>query len=133
MNKINPAFILIFFVVILLFALIKTDSLKKDILENQVTLSNVLAKAKEIGELKKRWDSKNDQRKVDSILSQPHLSGKFETKKSQDRYIITANNLDKDAIDQAMKSFLNEPLKIKSFELDRVGDNNISFRLEIEL
>ncbi|NWF66097.1 MAG: hypothetical protein HXX81_01380 [Campylobacterales bacterium] len=133
MNKINPAFILIFFVAILIFAFSKTLKLEEDVMQNAKALSTIEAKAKEINELKSRWNLKNAQKKADSILSQPQLNGKFETKALQDKYIIIGNNLNKDAIDHAMKSFFNESLEIKNFELDRINENNISFKLEIAL
>ncbi len=135
MSKINPLYMLIFFILVLVLMVYKTSDMQNKIID--VTQKNVYieADAKEIGLLKKRWkDQKLMLQRLKKILEHKTFASKV-TKKEKKRniYNIKLENLDYRALDSFVNKILNEPITVKKMIIERFSENKASVYLECAL
>jgi hypothetical protein len=135
MSKINPLYLLGFFLFVAVLMIYKTGSTQEKI--NDLTASNVQIEAdgKQIQLLKERWkDSKRMQKRIESILSHHTFKNNvIKKEKKKNRYIFQLHELDQRTLDAFTNKILNEPIIVKKMEIERFSDSNASISLECSL
>ncbi len=135
MNKINPLYLLGFFVFVAIFMIYKTSSTQEKII---IVTQNSIQKeinGKEIALLKKRWkDKKAMIGRLNTILTHKKFANKI-TKKEKKRgaYLIELQNLDYRTLDSFVNKILNEAIVIKKMKIERFSESNASVALECKL
>lgn len=131
----KPVLILGLLLVVLLVVIFKTSQMNGDLAERLVAVKAIESEAKQIDELKSSWERRgNAQKRMDAALSHPALK-QFEINKEQkkDIYVVEIPLIDKRGLDALTGKVLNETLKIETFEIVRLDENNASVKLEVRL
>ena len=135
MNRINPLYVLLFFVV---FALLMAwmDSQKRE--QGQVLLreiSQMQQEGESIASLKSKWkDEKADLKKLERIIKRVSVKGDdIKTKKEKGIYRAEISMLSGFQAEKLINSLLNDTLNLESLTLERLGDNNVSLVLECQI
>jgi len=135
MNKINPLYLLGFFIFVALFMVYKTGTVQSKIMN--ATQNNIQTEidGKEIALLKKRWkDQKAMKKRLDSVLSHKKYASKV-TKKEKKRgtYLIELKDLDHRSLDSFTNKILNEAIVIKKMKIERFSESKASVLMECSL
>ena len=135
MNKINPLYMLLFFLFAAVIVIYKTTTLEQKI-ETQKR-ANTVAKsyARQIRTLKSQWkDSKKMLSRIGKIVSAPNYA-KFITKKEKKRksFFIEAKGMDKRTLDSFVNKLLNEAIAIKKLRIVREDAHKASLFAECAL
>ena len=132
MNKVNPLYMLIFFVLVAIVMIYKVDSTQKRVIA--ISQKNVQAEAdaKEISLLKKRWKNQKLMiNRLKKILSQKSFANRLTKKeKKRNSYIIKLENLDYHTLDSFTNKILNEAITLKKMQIERFSESNASIELE---
>ncbi len=135
MNKINPLYLLLFFVLAAILMMYKVSATESRI--TNLTQENARAEAdgKAISQLKSRWkDNAAMQKRVDSILGMSNFNQNV-TKRDRTKttYKIVLIGLDNISLDAFTNKLLNEAIAIKSIEIERFSESNATVAVECEL
>ncbi len=135
MNKINPIYILGFFVLVLIIVIFQNFSIKNKILETTQQVSSIKQNGQVIASLKKHWKNPaQSQKSIDAILNHRDFKANVvKLKKKASSYKISLHNLDAKKLDKLVGKILNEYVILKKITIDRIAENNISMKMEIEL
>jgi len=135
MNKINPLYFVLLLLILLFFVVYKNYKIQDKISNSVQAITIFEQKADYISKLKKHWrDKKVIKRKVNSILKSPQLKGiKIDKEEKRNSIKISANELNAKKTRALFAKFFNAPLIIKSFDVKRYSDTNVSVSLEIGL
>ncbi len=135
MNKINPLYLLLFFVLVVLLMIYKVSETETQI--NEVIRQNAHFESdgKEISGLKNRWkDSDAVVKRIDTILSLKNFSSQISKRdKTKTGYKIVLEGLDNVTLDAFTNKLLNESIAIKSIEIERISETNATISVECEL
>jgi len=135
MNKINPLYLLGFFILVFLLVVYKTEVMQKKIVLNAQNNVQIEADAKEIYLLKGRWKNQKQMIiRLKKILEHKAFASKV-TKKQRKRniYQIELKNLDYRTLDSFVNKILNEAIIIKKMTIQRNSENSASVSLECSL
>ncbi len=133
MNKINPLYILIFFVIVAFLMVYKSVQTQNKI----VTIARHNVQIEQDGSyiktLKDRWKNpKMSQKRLESVLSKfPKEITSKEKKKGT--YIIKAKTLNARSADKLMNALLNEAITFKKIKLEHTSKTTINMLLEVTL
>ncbi len=135
MNKINPLYILGFFVLVLVTMIIQNMSMQTKIAEASQQVSVIKQVGQEISALKKHWkDPTQAKKNIDLLLSNRAFKAKVtKQEKKANIYKIALKDMDAATLDKFMSKVLNEYVVIKKISIDRVAESKISIAMEIEL
>lgn len=134
MNRINPLYIGLLLVGILLFLLTQLSSAKKDLKdaksEHQVTTEIV----NELGSLKSVYGSKAKVKKaLKRILALSSLkSADIKESSTKSGINLSSSSMDKVALDALMGKLLNGAYNIEKFKIKKIDDKKVSFEMEIK-
>jgi len=135
MNKINPLYILVFFIFVAIFMIYKTGVTQTKIVD--ATHNNIQTEidGKEILLLKKRWkDQKIMKKRLDRILSHKKFASKvIKKEKKRGTYFIELKALDHRSLDSFTNKILNEAIIIKKMKIERFSESNVSIFMECSL
>ncbi|MEA2111652.1 MAG: hypothetical protein U9P71_06340 [Campylobacterota bacterium] len=135
MNKINPLYILIFFILVLLLMIVQNITMQNKIMEASQQISIIKKVGQEISSLKEHWKNPTQAKKnIDALLNNRTFK-KSVTKqeKKSNLYKIALKDLNAVTLDKFMSKILNEYVVIKKISIDRVAEDKISIAMEIEL
>lgn len=135
MNKINPLYLLLFFVMVAALMIYKVSSTESKIAQVAQENAHAEADGKLIGQLKHRWkDSVGTQKRIDSILGLSHFNQNVTKRdKTKTGYKIVVEGLDNTTLDAFTNKLLNEAIAIKSLEIERFSESNATVSVECEL
>lgn len=135
MNKIDPLYILGFFVLMTLMMAYQGSSMER----KAATQASINAKteqmAKRFTALKERWkDRKKSQERIERVLGLRALSKHIIKKeKKQGKYRIEMAPLNASQINMLVSKIFNSEVRIKSVDLMRNGDKSVSAVMEFSL
>jgi hypothetical protein len=135
MNKINPLYILLFFVFFAVIMAWMTSQKREQEQELLHEISLMRQEGEYIGALKSRWkDDAKDLQKLERITKRIRAKGDdIKVKKEKGMYRLNMPVLTGSQAEKFVNDVLNETINLESLELVRTGDNNISLTLECQL
>lgn len=138
MNKINPLIVIAILALVLIILIYEDNKISKQIDELNKELATLEAENSEIARKSSIWkDEKKDKQTIENLLSSNELSNaKVHKNIIKNIYKFEIEMLDEKGSDFVTNKILNSTLKLKSIELSRIEENNLSFlslRAEIEL
>ena len=133
--KFNPLYILGLLLVVLIFAVYKTQNKEEQIRQANLQLQTLTSKAKELEALKQSWEDRGEAlKKIRAALSHPVLRDvTINEQQKKSAYVLEFPNLNKQELNHVSSKLLNETLVIKRFELERLDDANATLAMEIGL
>jgi len=134
-NKINPLYVLGFFVLVLVITIIQNASMQHKITEAAQLVSSIKQNGQKVAMLKQHWkNSSQTVQHIDALLQQaPFKSKVVKQERKAGHYKISLQQLDAPLLDRFMGKILNEYVAVKKITIDRLSSTNISVALEIEL
>lgn len=135
MNKINPLYILLFFVFFAVIMAWMTSQKREQEQELLHEISLMRQEGEYIGALKSRWkDDAKDLQKLERTTKRIRAKGDdIKVKKEKGMYRLDMPVLTGSQAEKLVNDVLNETINLESLELIRTGDNNISLTLECQL
>jgi hypothetical protein len=135
MTKINPLYILALLALTFVLIVYSNGRLEKQIIETQVINGELEKSGKQIKNLKRNWDNKEQMSaKINTILSDPQLSKKVLDKNIKgDTYKISLGGLNDKETDILMDKLLNGFITINLLSIKSENDANVSVVMELEL
>ncbi len=135
MNKINPIYILLFFISITLFMMYQSSSMQDKISEQEQKNSTILQSGKQLKVLQERWgDSQSAKRDIDKVLELKQLSKKLKSATLDDGiYTIKLDALTAREVDTLTSKLLNLSVEIESINYKRDSDKSVSVEMEFVL
>ncbi len=131
--KINPLYIALLLIVALLFVIYQLGSAKTELRESKNSLAKTEAMAEEIDALKRSWDNpKTSSSALDRLLKAPQLkSANIQQTKKRGSIVLKSKKADLKAANYFFVKLFNGTYILKSFEIERLDDESISFSMEI--
>lgn len=135
MRQINPLYISLLFVVVLLLVFIKLHNAKEDQNRAKSDLVKTEMMAKRIVALKRNWDDgKARERALEKVLKASVLRNAGLIKKRKGKIItVTTKKVDAKAVEFLLNKLLNGTYAIRNIQLRRLNNEYASMRMEIEL
>jgi hypothetical protein len=135
MTKINPLYILALLAFTFVLIVYSNGRLEKQIIETHAMNSKLEKSGKQIKNLKRNWDNKEQMSaKINTILSDPQLSKKVLDKNIKgDTYKISLGGLNDKETDILMDKLLNGFITINLLSIKSENDANVSVMMELEL
>ena len=135
MNKINPLYILGFFVLMAVLMMYENHRMEQKISAKAQQNAATQLLGKKVASLKARWkDPKAAQRKIDAVLGvKPFESKVTKRQKKNGTYKVRVAELDARAVDTLVTKLLNETVSVKSMKIVRNGDKNVTVDWEFVL
>ncbi len=133
MNKINPLYMLIFFVVVAFLMVYKSMQTQDKIIQTARHNVQIEQDGSYIKSLKDRWKSpKESKKRLEKILSK---FTKVITSKEKKRgvYIIKADSLNDRNADKLINALLNEAITLKKMTLEHTSKTTVSMVMEVTL
>jgi len=130
MNRINPIYISILLVMILVFTAFKLSSSKDELKEAKTSYAQVQKVSSSLVGLKKVYGDKNKIRASLTKILKTLPKLKYKMKNSSVK--ITAKSLDLASLNKIMSKFLNNSYNINSFNIKRLSDEKVSLNMEIK-
>ena len=134
MNRINPLYIGLLLVGVLLFLVVRLNSVKSDlsdVKEEYKTTKNMVG---ELRSLKNVYGNKEKVTKsLKRILNLSSLrSAEIKQSSRKSGISISSSNMDKKALDALMGKILNGSYNIEKFKIKKINDKKVSFEMEIK-
>lgn len=135
MRQINPLYISLLFVVVLLLVFMKLDSAKEEHNRAKSDLVKTEMMAKHIVALKRNWDDgKARERALNKVLKASVLRNAGLSRKRKGKIItLSTKKVDARAVEFLLNKLLNGTYAIRSMQLRRLNNEYASMRMEIEL
>ncbi len=135
MSKINPLYILALLALTFILIVYSNIRLERQIIETQVMNGELETSGKQIKNLKRNWDNKEQMSaKINTILADPQLTKKVVDKNIKgDTYKISLSGLNDKETDLLMDKLLNGFITINLFSVKAENDANVSVVMELEL
>ncbi|QOY52842.1 hypothetical protein [Candidatus Sulfurimonas baltica] len=133
MNRINPIYVLILLVMILVLTTFKLNSGKIELKEAQEIYKTTEKIATELGGLKEVYGDKAKVKKsLKSILKQPALkSASISEKFKASSLSISSEAIEINSLNLLMSKLLNGAYDIHSMQIKKLSDDKVSFKMEI--
>lgn len=131
--KINPLYIALLLIVALLFVIYQLGSAKTELRESKNSLVKIEAMADEIDALKRSWDNpKTSGSALERLLKAPQLkSANIQQTKKRGSIVLKSKKADRKATNYFFVKLFNGTYILKSFDIERIDDESISFNVEI--
>jgi len=135
MSKINPLYILALLALTFVLIVYSNATLERHIIETQTINIELEKSGKQIKNLKRNWDNKEQMAsKINTILNDPQLSKKVLDKNIKgDVYKISMGGLSDKETDILMDKLLNGFITINLLSIKAENDANASVMMELEL
>jgi hypothetical protein len=135
MSKINPLYILGFFLFMALLMIYQNSAMEKKIALKAQENAATQMLGKKVAALKSQWkDPKAAQKRVDAVLGLRQLKSKVTKRQKKARvYYVTVSELSARELDTLSAKLLNETVIVKSLKLTRNGDRNVTAEWEFAL
>jgi len=135
MSKINPLYILALLALTFVLIVYSNATLERHIIETQTINIELEKSGKQIKNLKRNWDNKEQMTsKINTILNDPQLSKKVLDKNIKgDVYKISMGGLSDKETDVLMDKLLNGFITINLLSIKAENDANASVMMELEL
>ena len=135
MNKINPFYILGFFVLMALLMMYENHHMEQKISAKAQANAATQILGKKVASLKSRWKNpKQAQKKIDAVLGLKQFSSKVRKRvKKSGVYKIEVAELNAREVDTLVTKLLNETVSVKSLKIVRNGDKNVTVDWEFAL
>jgi len=135
MSKINPLYILALLALTFVLVVYSNATLERHIIETQTINIELEKSGKQIKNLKRNWDNKEQMTsKINTILNDPQLSKKVLDKNIKgDVYKISMGGLSDKETDILMDKLLNGFITINVLSIKAENDANASVMMELEL
>ncbi|MCW9026713.1 MAG: hypothetical protein OQJ77_05300 [Thiovulaceae bacterium] len=134
MNRINPLYLGVLLVVILVLSVYSLNSAKKSLMESKESFKETQKIANELSSLKKAYANKKiNERALKKVLAQAVLrdaSIKAEYKNNVVK--LNSDNMDKKALDFLIGKLLNSTYDIRKMKIKRLSEEKASLELEIK-
>lgn len=125
MNRVNPLYIALLLVFILVISIFKLSAAKSELDEVKLTYKETSALANELVSLKRAY---KDSKKLKSIFR----SLKVETKFKKHSLKVSSSSLDKRTLNNMMSKVLNGSFNITSLTIKKLSPQKVSFDMEIK-
>jgi len=135
MSKINPLYILALLGLIFSLIVYSNIRLERQIIETQLLNGELETSGKQIKNLKRNWDNKEQMSaKINTIFADPQLTKKVVDKNIKgDTYKISLSGLNDKETDILMDKLLNGFITINLLSIKAENDANVSVVMELEL
>lgn len=125
MNRINPLYLGLFLVFILLISVFQLNDAKDELKEVKSSYKKTLKIANELKALKSVYKEKQ---KIKTILN----SAKVDTKYKKNSVKVHSKSMDKKTLTNLMSKLLNGSYNINSLDIKKLSDEKVSFSMEIK-
>jgi len=134
MNRLNPLYIGIFLLLLLVFSIIKLIDVKKELHEEKNLYEKTLKISLDTSALKKAFANKErEKREILHILSHPILKDANIKKEVTSSGIhISANNMDIKALNYFMGKILNATFNITMLKIRKINENKSTLEVKIK-
>ncbi len=134
MNRINPLYLALLLVAILLMVIFKLSSAKSELLEAKEEYKSTLALVDELSALKKVYADKNKiKRDLKRVLGNSVLkNAQIEQHATKSSITISSKSMDIKALNYLMGKILNSSYNITSLSIKKLSDEKVSLQMEIK-
>jgi len=133
MNRINPLYIGLSLLLIIVFVSYKLNLITDEYVKSKEEYRKTLSLAEELKSLKSVYDDKDRYKKsLRKILRHSSLkNSNIKEVKGTKTVKLSSDNMDKKAINFLMGKILNDTYQIKSMKITRLNDLNVSLEMEL--
>ena len=133
--KINPLYIGLLLLVALIFSIYQLDQSKVALHKSKDALVKIESMAEEIDALKRAWDSpKSTTTALNRLLKAPQLkSANIQKTKKRGLIVLTSKKANLKATNYFFVKLFNGAYILKKFDVQRLDDESVSFKVEIIL
>jgi hypothetical protein len=131
MNKINPLYIIGFFIVLSLFVYYKTSQKKYELTQLQENYKTTKELALKLHALKKAYSPQNKKILSRILKSSILQSTNLKVKDSKTKTKITAKMINKSALNYLMNRIFNSTFNITKIDIRRVDNTHANLDMEI--
>ena len=135
MRQINPLYIALLLIAVLVMVVIRLDIAKETQRQAKADLEKTQVMAKRIEALKKSWDKgKATKKELDRLLkSSPLRSAGIESKEQRGTVSVIAKKIDAKAAEYLLNKLLNGTYIINTISIKRLDDETGALHAEISL
>ncbi len=132
MNRINPLYIALFLVFILVITIYQKHKIEEMLSQEEQRLHQIQDVAKKISTLKHYWgDQKIQRQRVLNLVNSPIIRPFIKTsQQNRDRYKLFLHHIDAKNADRVADKIFNSFVRIGSLTIDRKNKENISMEVE---
>jgi len=134
MNRINPLYLGLLLVVILMISIFKLNSAKVQLQDAKDNFEKTSKLALELSALKKTYANSNKHKNaLKRILNQASLkNAAIVAKYKNSNAKLSSESIDKKSLDFLMGKLLNSTFNISSFDIKKLSEQKASFKMEIK-
>ncbi len=134
MKQINPLYIALFLIAVMVVVMFKREGAIAMQQETRAELKKTEMMAKRIGALKKSWEAGEQTKKsLDRLLKRVSRTAKIEHKEQHDTIVITAKKIDAKTVSYMLNKLFNNTYVIKAMTIKRLDGKSASLEVEIML
>ncbi len=133
MNRINPLYLALLLVVVLLMLVFKVSNAKDELLEVKREYKSTLALVDELTALKKVYTDKNKvQKELKRVLNNSMMKNAQVQQHTTKRAMsLSSKSMDIKALNYLMGKILNSSYNITSLTIKKLSDEKVSLQMEI--
>lgn len=134
MRAINPIYIGLLLVVVLLVSIFSLNSAKSELIESKNKFTEKLEIANELDGLKKSYSKdSSSQKNLKRILSQKALkSANLNVKFKKGSVSLESKEMDRKSLNFLMTKILNGTYNVTNMKIKKLNDSKASFEMEIQ-
>ena len=134
MNRLNPLHIIILLIVLLVFVMLKLNTVKEEMVDAKSSYKQITVLADKIKGLKSTYFNKNRvQRAINQILRNYTLKdAKIMKKVSDSSILLTSKNMKMHSLNFLLGKILNGDYIVSELQIKKIDDKTASLRLEIK-
>ncbi|WP_434636251.1 hypothetical protein MLC35_06515 [Sulfurimonas sp. NW7] len=134
MNRLNPLYVGIFLLLLLLFFVLKLIDAKKELHQEKILYEKTLKVSLDTSALKKAFANKEKEKKeILHILSNPVLkSSKIKKEITNSGIYISSQNMDIKALNFLMGKILNTTFNITMLKIKRISESKSTLEVKIK-
>ena len=125
MNRINPLYVIILLVMVLIFAFVKLSSVKASMKVAQSEYASTLTLANELSGLKEAY---TDEKALKKLLRTLHVEKKFTNSSVK----LSSKSLNINELNRVMGKLLNGSYNISAMKIKKLSDDAVNFEMEIK-
>lgn len=134
MNRINPIYIAVLLLILLVFLVYKLDATKIELKENEEAYKITKNIALQLTSLKDVYaDKQNIKKSLQKILKHPSLkSASLDIKFKKSSFVLGSQSMDISKLNLLVGKLLNATFIIESMNVKRVSDTKVELKMEIK-
>ena len=134
MNRVNPLYLGLFLLVVLVLSVFKLNSAKHELKEVRLSYKETSKIANELTSLKSVYNDKNNlEKSLKRVLKQKLLKGiEIDTIFKKNNVKISSQSIDKKALDFLMGKILNSTYNVVSLDIKKLSEEKASLKMEIK-